>query len=202
MHPKRFISALTRLSRPLLAIMLVCSVLLTAPLPPAKAAKKPVKETGQHLVGCNRVVKASPGDTIQKIAKKTHLDWRELARQNNLDPHYPLEAGTQVCLYNLGRRLAGQNATTAVSTIASTTTLTVTTSSFLNTATFKVKTRVRGGELPPHTFQVLGTLHVPSRSAQTTVYPIPVRMGDTAAFDLCLKNQETDELFCQPITMR
>lgn len=156
--------------------------------------------TGQAAAGCLDRFLVRPGDTLTGIADIYGFDWRVLARLNNLEAPYDLQAGRWLCL----PAVVGAEAAAATPHPSRLPAFTANISGGqvrVQTRNFPVKNsylvRITADPHKPRsTWTRLGILRTKTGGNVEARFSLPARFKGVSPLRLCLKNMTTDQLTC------
>lgn len=169
--------------------------LLAGVMPPRALA-------ADHQVTCVSYYTVVSGDTLTAIALKYDITWQELASANDLKDPYPLYVSQSLCI--------PASSTSSSSPSSSSTTGTTTTARFTvtrdgNYLTIKVNNLTKGAvyyvkadDASDRVFRwrKIGLVRMGKNTAVTTTIKLPKGIRDNELFNICLKNGNTDALYC------
>jgi murein DD-endopeptidase MepM/ murein hydrolase activator NlpD len=158
-------------------------------------------------VTCASYYSVVSGDTLSAIAAKYDITWQQLATANDLKDPYPIYVGQSLCI----------PASSTGSSSSSTSTSTATTSSARftvtrdgNYLTIKVNNlskksvyyiKADDGKDRMFRWTKIGLVRMGKNTAITTTLKLPKGMRGTEIFNICLKNSNTDALYCGKFTL-
>lgn len=141
----------------------------------AGCASKPTVNTASRMVTVPQYYTVKSGDTISKIAARYNLDYRELARINNIDSSYVIYTNQSLRLYD--PRKGAPRVPVKTATVVSTPTLKAQTQNTSNTTTHTTTSITRAPVTTPAAVNSLPPKPVPV--APVAVTPAPVVASQT-----------------------
>ncbi len=158
---------------------------------------------------CAQKYTVKSGDTLSKIAADYKIDWKELAKANNLTEPYTLSVGQTLCVPG---STSSTTSSTSVSTVSSGSkstgsfTITRTPNSivinakdFPKKSIFYVKVRNRRDHMGDNWIKV-GILRTGKNSEGSHNFKLPNKLRDVTVLTVCLKNAISDTVRCQNVT--
>jgi LysM repeat protein len=154
----------------------------------AAALPQPVK-----AASCMKYYTVKEGEKRGEIAAKFDVKWIEIAKANDLEAPYELEAGQVLCIpfpysVTLKNNLAVRSINNSIRVSAS---------DFPKKSSYTVKARdITNG---PGEWYELGKLKVKSASTATGSYILPKALRSSIYLQVCLKEGTTDKLTCKTV---
>lgn len=177
----------------LLSLALVTAILSAAIPQPAAAQSRPSRKD------CPQFYRVRPGDMLLKIAEAYRVDWRELARINDIEYPFDIYYGTRLCIPT---RKQARWPTDAASgpvqfrTNLFTSVLVLHLDEVPARSIFNVRVRDETGG---SAWRKVGTLRAGDSTAVSGSFDLPRALQTASSLTICLKNVRNDRVSCRTI---
>ena len=192
---KRF-PRISRLATAPTSLLLIIFILAIAFPQPALAANPAVTCTDTHIV--------IRGEWLVKIAGQYGVPWYEIALANNIKSPYTIYPNQKLCIPKLpvtpGDTTPPTSTTNArVSVLRDKDEITITATSFPTKSSFFV--RVDDARDLTLFWYKIGVMRTGSTNSATASFQLPDQLKNIASLNVCLKNLENDDNFCNNLSL-
>jgi LysM repeat protein len=164
------------------------------------AASLPYQSVQAADSSCAKYYTVKSSDTLQEIAQKFGLSWKDIAKVNGIKRPSEIKPGDSLCIPSTASSGAIiDNSKYDVTVYVSGGRITITTASFKNASTFIVK--VRPGEVGSGSWTKLGKIKV-EKSRQTVYFALPAGLRTLPKVTVCLKDVRNDNLICRTVVSK